>query len=111
MRNHHSAGPNAGVVPDTVTKIVAGLYIARPLTTSFAGINLASNVLAHPLPNCRLYCSQVKVDPQNPFNFLANSGVVHLTAVLICSFIVVANSGFGDFQRKSPFDTVPQTPE
>jgi hypothetical protein len=47
MVNYH-AGAN-GIIPDTVTKIEACLYIARPPTTSFAGINLAANVLAHPL--------------------------------------------------------------
>ena len=57
------AGAN-GIVPDTVARIAAGLYIARPPTTSSAAINLAANVLAHPLPNCRLYYSQVTVDPQ-----------------------------------------------
>ena len=112
------AGAN-GIVPDTVARIAAGLYIARPPTTSSAAINLAANVLAHPLrvPNCRLYCSQVTVDPQksidyvqrnrnkkviyrsfltnsynsitsgSSFNALVNSGINHPTAVLICPFI------------------------
>jgi hypothetical protein len=152
---NHISGAN-GIVPDTVNKIVAGLYIARPPTTSFAGINLAANVLTHPLPNCRLYYSQVTVDPQksidyvreevtelstnkqhtlsqrnrnkkfiyrsfvtniyknitsgSSFNTLVNSGIVHPTAVLICPFIAaVANTGFGDSQWKSPFDTCPAT--
>jgi hypothetical protein len=44
------------------------------------------------------------------FNALVNSGIVHPTAVLICPFIgAVANSGFADFQWKSPFDTCPAT--
>jgi len=35
---------------------------------------------------------------------------VHPTAVLICPFIAsVANTGFGDFQWKSPFDSCPST--
>ena len=37
---------------------------------------------------------------------------MHPTAVLICPFIAAAtgvNSGFGDFQWKSPFDTCPAT--
>ena len=152
---NHISGAN-GIVPDTVNKIVAGLYIARPPTTSFAGINLAANVLTHPLPNCRLYYSQVTVDPQksidyvreevtelstnkqhtlsqrnrnkkfiyrsfvtniyknitsgSSFNASVNSGIVHPTAVLICPFIAaVANTGFGDSQWKSPFDTCPAT--
>jgi hypothetical protein len=44
------------------------------------------------------------------FNSLINSGIVYPTAVLICPFIaIVANTGFGDFQWKSPFDTCPAT--
>jgi hypothetical protein len=108
----------------------------------FASINLAASIVQHPLTNCRLYCSQVTVGPQNSidyvqrnrnkkviyrsfvtnsytnitsgssFNALVNSGIVHPTAVLICPFIGAttgANSGFGDFQWKSPFDTCPAT--
>ena len=92
------------------------LCIKQPPTTSFAGINLAASVLAHPLPNRRLYYSQVTVDPQksidyvqrnrnkkfiyrsfvinsynnitpgSSFNALVNSGIVHPTAVLICPY-------------------------
>ena len=131
-----------GLIPATTSNIVAGLYIARPPTTSFAGINLAASIVQHPLQNCRLYYSQVTVDPQksidyvqrnrnkkviyrsfvtnsytnittgSSFNQLVNSGIVHPTAVLICPFIGAttgANSGFGDFQWKSPFDTCPAT--
>ena len=44
------------------------------------------------------------------FNALENSGIVHHTAVLICPFIAaVANTGFGDSEWKSPFDTCPST--
>ena len=98
--------------------------------------------MQHPLANCRLYYSQVTVDPRksidhvqrnrnkkviyrsfvtnsytnittgSSFNALVNSGIVHPTAVLICPFIGATtgtNSGFGDFQWKSPFDTCPAT--
>jgi len=40
---NYAAGAS-GIVPANTTQIVAGLYIARPPTTSFAGINLAANV-------------------------------------------------------------------
>ena len=83
----------------------------------FAGIDLVTNVLTHPLPNCRLYYSQVTVEPQksidyvqrnrnkqviyrsfvtnshnnktsgSSFNDLVNSGIVHPTTVLICPLI------------------------
>jgi hypothetical protein len=39
---------------------------------------------------------------------LVNAGIVQPSAVLMCPFIAAttgANSGFGDFQWKSPFDT------
>ena len=42
----------------TTTNIVAGLYIARPPTASFAGMNLANSAVAHPSGNCRLYYSR-----------------------------------------------------
>jgi hypothetical protein len=70
MVNYHNGGAGAGIVPDTVTKIVAGLYIKQPPTTSFAGINLTASVLAHPLPNGRLYYSQVTVDPQKSIDYV-----------------------------------------
>jgi len=140
--NHQAVATTLGIVPALVTNIVAGLYIARPPTTSFAGINLATSIVQHPLTNCRLYYSQVTVDPQKSidyvqrnrnkkviyrsfvtnsytnigvngsFNALVNSGITHPTGVLICPFIAAttgANSGFGDFQWKSPFDTCPAT--
>jgi hypothetical protein len=140
--NHQAAGTGAGIVPATTQAIVAGLYIKSPPVTSFAGINLATSVVQHPLPNCRLYYSQVTVDPQKSidyvqrnrnkkviyrsfvtnsytninvgasFNALVNSGIVHPTGILICPFIGAttgANSGFGDYQWKSPFDTCPAT--
>ena len=125
MVNYFSIGtPGNSIVPTGVTSIVAGLYIARPPTSSFAGINLATSIVQHPLTNCRLYYSQVTVDPQksidyvqrnrnkkviyrsfvtnsytnitsgSSFNSLVNSGIVHPTAVLICPFIA-ANATSG----------------
>jgi hypothetical protein len=126
----------------TTAAIVAGLYIKSPPVTSFAGINLGASIVQHPLTNCRLYYSQVTVDPQksidfvqrnrnkkviyrsfvtnsytnigvgSSFNALVNSGIIHPTAVLICPFTGAttgANSGFGDYQWKSPFDTCSAT--
>ena len=104
-------------IPTGTKNIVAGLYIAKPPSTSFAGINLRSSDVAHPLQNCRLYYSQIVLDPQKSitytnmnlnkkviyrtfvsnqynniakggsFNQLINSGIVHPTGVLICPFI------------------------
>jgi hypothetical protein len=80
-------------------------------------ISYYAAAVQHPLLNCRLYYSQVSVDPQksidyeqrnrnkkviyrsfvtnsytnttsgSSFNALVNSGIVHPTAVLICPFI------------------------
>ena len=116
--NYFSSSVTGGsIVPALTQKFFAGLYIAKPPTISFAGINLAAPVVQHPLQNCRLYYSQVTVDPQksidyvqrnrnkkviyrsfvtnsynnitsgSSFNALVNSGIVHPTAVLICPFI------------------------
>jgi hypothetical protein len=114
--------PGSGIastygIPETTKNIVAGLYIAKPPSTSFAGINLRSSDVAHPLQNCRLYYSQIMLDPQKSitytnmnlnkkviyrtfvsnqynnigkmgsFNQLINSGIVHPTGVLIVPFI------------------------
>ena len=37
----------------TCTNIVAGVYVARPPVTNFAGMNLSLANAAHPLQNCR----------------------------------------------------------
>ena len=56
--------------------------------------------------------SYTNIGVGSSLNTLVNSGIIHPTAVLICPFITAttgANSGFGDFQWKSPFDTCPAT--
>jgi hypothetical protein len=113
-----------GLLPTGTNSIVAGLYIGKAPTTSFAGINLGAANISHPLTNCRLYYSQVTVDPQksidyvqrnrnkkviyrsfvtnswtntavgSSFNALVNSGIVHPTGILICPFIA-ANTTSG----------------
>jgi hypothetical protein len=65
-----SATTAASIVPATTKAIVAGLYIKSPPVTSFAGINLAASIVQHPLPNCRLYYSQVTVDPQKSIDYV-----------------------------------------
>ena len=121
--NYVNGGATVGasIVPASVNNIVEGLYIGHPPTTSFDSINLALSAVQHPLTNCRLYYSQVTVDPQksidyvqrnrskkmvyrsfvtnrytnitsgSSFNALVNSGIVHPTAVLICPFIGVTS--------------------
>jgi len=112
-----SSTADAGILKTGTSNIVAGLYIGKAPTTSFAGIKLGAANIAHPLGICRLYYSQVTVDPQksidyvqrnrkkkviyrsfvtnsytnitsgSSFNALVDSGIVHPTAVLICPFI------------------------
>ena len=124
--------------PTGTTNIVAGLYIAKPPATSFSGVNLSLSAASHPLSNCRIYYSQIVVQPQksikyieenrnkkvvyrtfvsnlytniaagNNFNNLINSGIVHPTGVLIVPFLA-SSSAFGDSQWKSPFDSCPAT--
>ena len=65
-----SATTGASIVPATTQAIVAGLYIKSPPVTSFAGINLATSIVQHPLQNCRLYYSQVTVDPQKSIDYV-----------------------------------------
>ena len=59
--------PTNNIVPATCNNIVAGVYIARPPVTNltnFAGINLAGAAAARPLQKCRLYYSQIQMEPQ-----------------------------------------------
>ena len=105
-------------VPALTANIVAGLYITKPPSTSYGnGVNLGNSGVAHPLGNCRLYYSQIMLDPQksitytntnlnkkvvyrtfvsnqynniaanSSFNQLINSGIVHPTGLLIVPFI------------------------
>jgi hypothetical protein len=58
--------PGSGVIstygiPTTTKNIVAGLYIAKPPSTSYTGIHLSASVVPHPLGNCRLYYSSLKL--------------------------------------------------
>ena len=45
------------VTPSGTTSIVAGLYISKPPSTAYTGINLGASGSTHPLGNCRLYFS------------------------------------------------------
>ena len=121
--------PQNNIVPSTCQNIVAGVYVARPPVTSYAGINLASasGGAAHPLQNCRLYYSQIQMNPQHAvtyndanenkkviyrtfvtntyppvpaaggFNQLINSGIVHPVGVLIVPFLAAVTGTSGGF--------------
>ena len=53
--NHLADTSANGGIPATTTRIVAGLYIVKPPTTSFHGLNLSLSGASHPLPCCRMY--------------------------------------------------------
>jgi hypothetical protein len=57
---------------DTTTYISAGLFLAKPPTTSIgaASVNLALGVDNHPIPACRCYYSQVKLDPARALSYV-----------------------------------------
>jgi hypothetical protein len=106
-----------GGIPAATTNIVAGCYISKPPTTTFAGVNLGSVNASSSLPTCRIYYSQIQVEPQkaltyvnenrnkkvvyrtilanqynnlsagSSFNQLINSGVVHPVGILIVPYI------------------------
>jgi hypothetical protein len=126
-----------GGIPATTTSIVAGCYVGKPPTTTFAGVNLGVASVSGGLSTCRIYYSQIQIEPQKAltyvnenrnkkvvyrtilanqynnqsgtFNQLINSGVVHPVGILIVPYIASSVSGFGDYQWKSPFDTCPAT--
>ena len=62
MINYLPGENTAGGIPTGVVGIVAGLYINKPPVTTFNGINLSLSATQHPLPNCRLYYSQIAVE-------------------------------------------------
>ena len=85
--------PARNIAPTTCAAIVAGVYIARPPVTNifiiillllfffkffyvarppvtnFATVNLANANAAHPLQNCRLYHSQIQMEPQHAITY------------------------------------------
>jgi hypothetical protein len=139
MINHLADTSANGGIPATTTNIVAGLYVYKPPTATFAAVNLSLSGASSPLPTCRIYYSQIAVEPQKAltyveqnrnkkvvyrtiltnqynntsaggsFNQLINSGVVHPVGMLIVPFISSQQAGLGDFQWKSPFDSCPAT--
>ena len=106
-----------GGIPATVANITAGLYLAKVPNTSYNGINLANAGASHPLPACRIYYSQIVIQPALAeeyiltnrakkciyrtvltnqynnisgganFNQLISSGIVHPTGVLIIPYV------------------------
>lgn len=115
--NYLQDAGTTGGIPTTTANITAGLYLARPPATSFNGINLSLSNFSHPLPACRIYYSQITLQPAKAieyvnnnrakkciyrtvltnqynnigsaanFNQLISSGIVHPTGVLIVPYV------------------------
>ena len=111
--NYLTEASASGGIPATTANITAGLYLAKPPATSYNGINLSSSAASHPLPACRIYYSQITIQPSyadeyilnnrakkciyrtvltnqynnitagGNFNQLISSGIVHPTGILI----------------------------
>ena len=113
-----------GGIPATNANITAGLYIAKiPTTTvTVVGVNLAAANVAHPMPACRCYYSQITTQPElkeeyilnnrakkvvyrsvltnqynnipvgGAFNQLITSGITHPTGVLIVPMVSASAS-------------------
>jgi hypothetical protein len=61
--NYLTEASASGGIPATTADITAGLYLVRAPATSFNGINLANAGNPHPLPACRIYYSQITIQP------------------------------------------------
>lgn len=61
--NYLNAAAASGGTPLTTVNITAGLYIAKPPATSFNSVNLALSGAVHVMPACRIYYSQVTIQP------------------------------------------------
>lgn len=118
--NYLNAVSTAGGTPLTTVNITAGLYIAKAPTTTFNGVNLGSTNVSHPMPACRIYYSQITIQPalaeeyiltnrakkciyrtiltnqfnnttaNGNFNQLISSGVVHPTGILIIPYVAAS---------------------
>jgi hypothetical protein len=115
--NYLTEASASGGIVNTTAFITAGLYLVKPPATSFNGINLANSGAVHPLPACRIYYSQITIQPAlaeeyvmsnrgkkciyrtvltnqynnitagGNFNQLISSGIVHPTGILIVPYV------------------------
>jgi hypothetical protein len=68
--NHLPADAAGGGAPNTTTSIVTSLSIAKQVTTSINGVDLASGTASHPMASCRIYYSKIKLDPVKALTFV-----------------------------------------
>ena len=67
--NHISVNVAGGGPPANTAFITAGLYISKSPTTSFGAVNFA-NVGSSPLQACRIYYSQIQVEPSKAVTYV-----------------------------------------
>jgi hypothetical protein len=62
--NYLTEASTSGGIPANVANITAGIYLAKPPSTSYNGGNLASSGASHPLPACRIFYSHIIIQPK-----------------------------------------------
>lgn len=67
--NSLSGVAGAGGTPVAVTNIVAGLYVNRAPSATFAGVNLSA-APSHPLGSSRVYYSSIELKPQYSLKYI-----------------------------------------
>lgn len=67
--NSLSGVAGAGGTPIAVTNIVAGLYVNRAPSATFAGVNLSA-APSHPLGSSRVYYSSIELKPQYSLKYI-----------------------------------------
>ena len=69
-----------GGIPTTTANLTAGLYLAKVPATTYNGINLSTSQASHPLPACRIYYSQITMQPALAEEYiLSNRAKMHLS--------------------------------
>ena len=71
--NYLTEASASGGIPANTANITAGLYLAKPPATSYNGINLSSSAASHPLPACRIYYSQITIQPALAEEYILNN--------------------------------------
>jgi len=79
--NGTSTASTLANVPSTTVNIAFGTFIARVPTTSLAitgGTSNLSGPASHPMPSCRLYYSQIKLDPSVAQKYITENSAKEL---------------------------------
>ncbi len=80
-----------GGIPAGTTNIVAGCYVAEAPTTTFASTNLASSGVSSSLQTCRVYNSQIQVEPSKATPYVDNNKNKEVAYCTILSDTILSN--------------------